>query len=143
MTRTATCVIVDTSALVAIAHNEPCAQRLHDAIVAQGALVPAPVLVEFARVVTDRGKRHDPGANAVLRFLMERALTVEPLTQDDAAIAAVANEDYGLGNGRGGTLNFGDLMVYAVAKRRGMAVLCTGRDFAATDITVHSASRIP
>ena len=141
MTRTATCVIVDTSALVAIAKFEPHAKTLHDAIVAEGAIVPAPVLVEYNRVTTDRGKRPDPAAQDVLRFLMAKALTVEPFTAADAEIAVAADAQHGLGNGRGGTLNFGDLMVYAVAKRLAKPILCTGGDFAAAGADLHPASR--
>jgi hypothetical protein len=33
-------------------------------------------------------------------------------------------------------LNFGDCFTYALAERTGHPVLCTGDDFAATDITV-------
>ena len=33
-----------------------------------------------------------------------------------------------------------DLMVYAVAKERGEALLFTGRDFMTTDVVVHPAS---
>lgn len=33
-------------------------------------------------------------------------------------------------------LNFGDCFTYALADRTGHPVLCTGDDFAATDITV-------
>lgn len=34
-----------------------------------------------------------------------------------------------------------DLMVYVVAKERGEPLLCTGKDFAASDLRIHSASR--
>jgi ribonuclease VapC len=39
-------------------------------------------------------------------------------------------------------LNLLDLMVYAVAKERGMPLLCTGNDFATTDLAIHPASRV-
>ena len=39
-------------------------------------------------------------------------------------------------------LNLLDLMVYAVAKERGEPPLCTGNDFATTDLVMHPASRL-
>ena len=46
-----------------------------------------------------------------------------------------------MGNSKGGKLNLLDLMVYAVAKRTGRPILCTGRDFASADADIHPASR--
>lgn len=34
-----------------------------------------------------------------------------------------------------------DVMVYCLARRLGRPILCTGRDFAATDAAIHPASR--
>jgi ribonuclease VapC len=42
---------------------------------------------------------------------------------------------YGKGRHPAG-LNFGDCFTYALADRTGHPVLCTGDDFASTDITV-------
>jgi ribonuclease VapC len=132
-------MIVDTSALVAIAKGEAGSDRLKDAI-GGGGLVPAPVLVEYRRVVTHRGARDAPAGEAVLAKLLVK-LVVEPFTVGDAEIAAAANRNFGLGNGRGGSLNLLDLMVYATAKRLGLPILCTGHDFATTDIAIHPSSR--
>jgi ribonuclease VapC len=132
-------VIVDTSALVAVARGEPGGEALKDAI-GGGGLVPAPVIVEYRRVMSRRGAREGQSSEAVLAKLLVR-LAVEPFTADDAEIAAVANVEYGSGNGRGGKLNLLDLMVYATARRLGLPILCTGGDFASTDAQVHPASR--
>ena len=40
-------------------------------------------------------------------------------------------------------LNFGDCFTYALADRTGYPVLCTGDDFAATDIVVVRPERAP
>jgi ribonuclease VapC len=132
-------VIVDTSALVAIAYDEPDNQQLRLAVAAGGS-VPAPVLVEFRRVVTQRGSRPAPAEEGVLRQLLTK-LTVEAFTAEDAGIASAANLEHGIGNGRGGRLNLVDLMVYATARRMRLPILCTGSDFASTDIVIHPASR--
>ena len=68
-------------------------------------------------------------------------LEVVTYEQRHAEITAIARGRYGKGNGTGGKLNFGDLMVYAVAKNRKEPVLCTGNDFATTDLVIHPASR--
>ena len=65
-----------------------------------------------------------------------------PYEKRHADLTADARSRFGKGNGKGGLLNFGDLMVYAVAKQRGQPVLCTGRDFASTDLEIHPASRL-
>ena len=49
--------------------------------------------------------------------------------------------DYGKGNRSEGRLNPLDLMVYAVAKERNMALLCTRRDFASADVELRPESR--
>jgi ribonuclease VapC len=66
---------------------------------------------------------------------------VVAFTASHAALACEAEPQYGSGNGRGGPLNLLDLMVYAVAKERGEPLLCTGKDFAQTDLELHAASR--
>ncbi len=133
-------MIVDTSALVAAAIDEPGSAKLRQAMLA-GDRVPAPVLVEYRRVVTIRGARPAPAAEAFLQDLLDAELAVEPFTREDADLAVAANNEHGAGNGRGGRLNFGDLMVYAVARRLALPILCTGTDFASTGIEIHQSSR--
>ena len=130
---------VDTSALVAVMIGEDGAGRLLDAIESEPALLPAPARVEFLRVAS--GARLQLGAIAadLLAEWEAGGLTTIPFDAEHAKIAATANERYG--KGMGGTLNLLDLMVYAVAKERGEPLLCTGKDFAATDLELHGASR--
>ena len=99
------------------------------------------MIVEYHRVVTRRGAERAPEAENFLSDLLAEDLRIEPLTGEDALAAVHANLVYGAGNQRGGTLNFGDLMVYAVARRLSMPILCTGRDFPDTDALIHPASR--
>jgi ribonuclease VapC len=56
-------------------------------------------------------------------------------------LAAEADARNGKDMGEGGKLNLFDLMVYAVAKQRGEPLLCTGKDFAASDALLHPACR--
>ena len=133
-------MIVDTSALVAVLIGEDGAGRLLDAIESEPALLPAPARVEFLRVAS--GARLQLGSIAadLLAEWEADGLTTIPFDAEHAKIAATANERYG--KGMGGTLNLLDLMVYAVAKERGEPLLCTGKDFAATDLELHGASRL-
>ena len=134
-------MIVDTSALIAVLTGEDGAARLLDAIESEPALLPAPARVEFLRVAS--GARLQLGAIAadLLAEWEVGGLTTIPFDAEHARIAAQANGRYGKGMGKGGALNLLDLMVYAVAKERGEPLLCTGKDFAATDLELHAANR--
>lgn len=134
-------MIVDTSALVALLREEDGREALRDALLIETGAIPAPVLIELRRVTARKGNRLHTDASRLLVDLQDHGLTIEPFTPADADLAIAANELYGTGNGHGGTLNMLDLMVYGVAKRLARPVLCTGRDFAATDIAIHPASR--
>ena len=135
-------MIVDTSVLMAIALVEPDWERLLRALGAPAAVLPAPVLTECQLVSAGRGPVVAESASRLMDRLLATDIEVAPFDQRHAAITAVAREVHGKGNGTGGKLNFGDLMVYAVAKQRGEPILCTGREFASTDIDIHPASRL-
>ena len=133
-------MIVDTSALAAIAFDEPGADRLLEAILSERSFLPAPAHTEFRRVAFLRGPGFDGIARDLLETLQRAGLDVVPYDAIHAGIAAEAQGRYGKGNG--GSLNLLDLMVYAVARERGMPLLFAGRDFTSTDVAVYPASRI-
>ena len=134
-------MIVDTSALVALVFDEVGGPELRKAIVRSKPVVPAPVLTELRLVASRGGPTSLAAAEALIDALIVGGVEFAPFNKRHADITALAREKYGKGNGKGGELNFGDLMVYAVAKERGAAVLCTGGDFASTDLEIHPASR--
>ncbi len=134
-------MIVDTSALIAILTGEAGAAQLIDALEAEPALLPAPAHLEFMRVAAGSRLRLGEVAADLFAEWEVGGLTIIPFDAGHARIAVGANARYGSGNGRGGSLNLLDLMVYAVARERGEPLLCTGRDFAATDLELHVASR--
>ena len=135
-------LIVDTSALAAIALAEPGWERLLEAMGTADCVIPAPVLTELQLAMANRR----PGAIAAAAALIERLLAkpseVAAFEYRHSGITGTARARFGKGNGCGGKLNFGDLMVYAIAKQRGEPLLCTGRDFASTDLAIHPASRV-
>lgn len=135
-------MIVDTSALIALVRQEPGSTDIFEALLHEDGLLPAPALVQFHRVVSRRPAIQAVDAEAAIARLLTGKLQVLPFTPEHGRAAVAANALYGIGNVRGGSLNLLDLMVYGCAKVLERPILCTGRDFDATDAAIHSASRI-
>ena len=134
-------MIVDSSALIAIALLEESHDLLLTALSTEDGLLPTPALVEFRRVASRKRELSGQKAERIVTALLSDKLRLLPFDGRHARAASEANAVYGIGNTRGGTLNLLDLMVYACAKVEGRPILCTGRDFAATDAAIHPASR--
>ena len=125
-------MIVDTSALVAIARREPDYVALEEKVLtARWAGIGAPTLLETGMVLTGRGARD---AVVEVRHLL-RGLGVAEIgfgtTHWEAAVRAF--QQYGKGRHPAG-LSFGDCMSYALAKVEGQPLLFVGEDFPLTDI---------
>ncbi|MCA3254166.1 MAG: type II toxin-antitoxin system VapC family toxin [Alphaproteobacteria bacterium] len=135
-------MIVDTSALMAVARGEPGHEPMLAALLREPGVIPSPVLVEFHRVAARFGNRLDADDEGLIEDLLAGPIRVEPLSEVAARAAVAANPRFGSGNGHGGKLNLLDLMVYGAAVTSGRPILCTGRDFAATDAEIHPASRL-
>lgn len=134
-------MIIDTSALVAITSGERDWQQLRNAINVSQASIPAPVLTEFHLVIASRNPALGKYGEAMLARMLADGVAIAAFEHRHAEITKLARDRFGKGNGNGGKLNFGDLLVYAIAKDRNEPVLCTGNDFATTDIVIHPASR--
>jgi ribonuclease VapC len=134
-------LVVDTSAAVAIVLGEPgsdeLAVRLETAL---ARLMPAAIRVELGIVIEAR--LWPAGQDVVDRFLRDAKIDIVPVDADLAARAMSGWRRYGKGRHPAG-LNFGDCFTYALAERTGHPVLCTGDDFAATDIAVVRPERAP
>lgn len=125
-------MILDSSAVVALVFQEPGYQALlHKLADAQVRGIGAPTLVECALVLSARLAQDARGLLA--RFVEETQLAVVPFTETHYAIAVGAWLKYGKGRHPAG-LNFGDCLAYAVARVAEMPLLCTGDDFAQTDL---------
>ena len=126
-------VIVDSSALVAILHDEPEAVSYLRAIYAAGRCrVSAANFLETA-IVIDAGR--SPIASGRLDDLIREAqIEIEPVTEDQTRIARQAYRDYGHASGHPARLNFGDCFAYALARATGEPLLFKGDDFRHTDI---------
>lgn len=129
-------MIIDSSALVAIAFEEPEAKAFLAAI--HGAdlrLLAAPTLAEAAIVILNR---KGEGALSRLRALVAQARIVTvPFDEALADLAIEAYRLYGKGRHPAG-LNLGDCFAYALAKSTGLPLLCKGSDFPQTDLALHA-----
>lgn len=127
-------VVVDTSAAVAVilgeSGSEALAGHLEEALT---RLMPAAIRVELGIVIEAR--LWPAGQDVVDRFLRDAKIDIIPIDEDLAERAMSGWRRYGKGHHPAG-LNFGDCFTYALAERTGAPVLCTGDDFAATDVTV-------
>ena len=126
-------IVVDTSALVAIAFAEPEREIFVGVIEASGKALISSVSVVEARMVVHgrRGHRAVVMLDDLLR-LPAFELVAPGAAETDAAYAAFVA--FGKGSGHPAGLNFGDVFSYALAKVRGLPLLFKGDDFAQTDI---------
>ncbi len=127
-------MIVDSSAVIAILLKEPGYERLRDRLAASEQVsIGAPTVLESSMVLSAR--LGHAGKTLLARFLQEAEIEVVEFTADHWTVAADAFIAYGKGRHRAG-LNFGDCMIYAIAKLAGEPLLCLGDDFSAIDLDV-------
>lgn len=125
---------LDTSAVVALLTGETTGGQLAHAMeAADGLLMSAATLVETGIVMESR--LGPVGAAVIERFL--RAARVEVVAVDRETADAAIDAWRRFGKSRHpARLNLGDCFTYAAAQGQGAAVLCTGNDFAQTDVEV-------
>ncbi len=130
-------LVVDTSAVMAVLLDEPEGPEIARALDASNNNVMSSASLVEAMIVAE--SRLGPGGgNLVERLIREAAVTIVPVTADTALDAVDGWRAYGKGRHPAG-LNFGDCFTYALAYRRGNRILCTGSDFAQTDMSVEPA----
>ncbi|MDQ3760703.1 MAG: type II toxin-antitoxin system VapC family toxin [Actinomycetota bacterium] len=127
-------MVVDTSAAVAVVLSEASSDDLVDCL--EGAvarLMSAASRVELGIVIEAR--LGPVGVDVLSRFLRDAKIEIVAVDADAADRALSAWRRYGKGRHRA-ALNFGDCFAYALTERTGLPLLCTGDDFAATDLDV-------
>ena len=125
-------MIVDASALVAIAVGEPAAGALVTVLAtAPAPAIGAPTAVEAAIVLENRfpGK----GEAILRRLLAQFGIQVLPFPDSLWPLAHSAYARFGRGR-HPANLNFGDCLCYAVARAADEPLLCVGDDFPHTDL---------
>ena len=126
-------IVVDTSAIVAIAFAEPERAEFVQIIEQSAKALVSTVSVLEARMVV-HGRRGQRAVILVDDLLRQPVfeLVAPGITETDTAYAAFVT--YGKGSGHPAELNFGDVFSYALAKTRGLPLLFKGIDFSQTDI---------
>ncbi len=127
-------VVVDTSAIVAILQMEPGADVLTQVMeVAQARLLSSASFVEAGIVLEARFGAADSGM--LERFVADAEIDVVALTRAQARAALGGFRRFGKGR-HPAALNLGDCYAYGLAIEDEAALLCTGTDFAKTDVPV-------
>ncbi len=125
-------MIIDASAVLAIAFREDDAHRLTRAIVRSDLrLIAMPTVLEIALVVG--GQRGAPGRALLRTLLSDLGLTPVPFNAEHLVTAEAAWWRFGKGR-HPAALNFGDCFSYALAKVENQPLLFKGQDFGRTDI---------
>jgi ribonuclease VapC len=125
-------IAVDTSAIVAIALNEPERPVFRQAIMQAGkALISTASVLETRMVLY--GRRGPRAVVLVDDMLRLPVFEITPPGPADLQAAFDAFVVFGKGSGHPAALNFGDLFSYALAKVRGLPLLFKGNDFSETD----------
>ena len=124
-------MVADTSALIAVATEEPGHLEFYHIMETGGpVLISAATLLELYIVAMGKG----PAVlQRVQELLVELSIVIVPFDETQAETARRAYERYGKGRHRA-SLNFGDTFAYALAASRGLPLLYKGDDFARTDI---------
>lgn len=125
-------MILDTSAIIAILLAEPGSAQLRAKIETSAFPgVGTPTLTETGVVLA--GRIRSGWVEALENFLDELGVGIIPFGDRHWREAIIAYRRFGKGWHPAG-LNFGDCFSYAVARLAGRPLLCTGRDFARTDL---------
>ena len=127
-------VVVDTSSAMAILTGEPPRDELLEQLAsADQRLISAGTLIELGIVLE---ARIGPAAAGIIeRFLRDGRLELVPIMQVHVDRAVEGWRRFGRGR-HAAALNLGDLFAYALAVTSGFPILCTGEDFASTDVEV-------
>lgn len=121
-------MIIDTSALVAIARAEPHAARYVEAMRTAQVRMSAATFLECAFVLRPEL------ADLLDELVREAEIEVVPFDVEQLQAARTAMATYGRGSGSPAKLNYGDCFSYALAKTSKDTLLFQGDNFTHTDI---------
>jgi ribonuclease VapC len=124
-------MVIDSSAFVAIFQAEPERHAFEQALVgAQTLVVAASTYVETTMALS----RHPRSRGWLDSYVAGYDIRIAAIDGPVARLAADAFERYGRGRSHPARLNFGDCLVYGVAKAHDLPLLYKGGDFRLTDI---------
>lgn len=125
-------MVVDSSALVAIAFGEPERDLFSQAILSAASPVMSAANWAEAAIVVDR-TLPDDGTNRFDRLVQALSIRIVPVSASQARLARAAYRDFGF-HSPVRALNYGDCFAYALAKETGQPLLYKGDAFPKTDI---------
>ncbi len=125
-------MVIDTSALLSILLPEPDAFRFVELLSEAEERVISTVSYVEAVMILARADHH-LAFQRLSKFLRDSLVRIEVFTVEHAQWASEAFLRYGRGR-HPARLNYGDCMVYGLAKALGQPILCKGNDFRQTDI---------
>jgi ribonuclease VapC len=125
-------LVVDTSAILALALEEPTAHAIQAVLEsAGGPVISAAIVVELHIVAA---ARFGPaGAEAAGTILDAANVVTMPVDAIQIDLATTAWDRFGRGNSPA-RLNYGDCFSYALARHLDVPLLCVGDDFSRTDL---------
>ena len=127
-------IVVDTSAIVAVAFAEPERADFLAVIERADRVFISSVSVVEARMVV-HARRGERAVVLLDNFFGLPMFEIVPPGHQEMNAAYAAFVAFGKGSGHPAALNFGDVFSYALAKVRGLPLLYKGTDFSETDIT--------
>ena len=131
-------MVIDTSAIVAIALNEPDAAEFEVRIADDPVRLISTATVLEATIVLET-RLGDAGGREFDLWLLKIGAEIVPVDTEQASAARRAWRRYGKGH-HAAALNYGDCFSYALALTRGEPLLFKGEDFAKTDVNRSSES---
>jgi ribonuclease VapC len=131
-------MVIDTSAIVAIALDEPDASEIEIQIVDDPVrLISAATVLEATMVIETR--LGDEGGREFDLWMLKIGAEIVPVDAEQAEAARRAWRRYGKGR-HVAALNYGDCFSYALAITRAERLLFKGVDFAKTDVNRPAAA---
>lgn len=129
-------LVVDSSALIAIARGEPEAESFRVATSSLHCVIGWPTALECRIACIRQAPKAIPFLDRFLTVHRNETVVFDRALYD---VASLAFDRFGKGR-HAAKLNFGDCMTYAVAVSRNLPLLFKGGDFGLTDVRVHPAS---
>ena len=129
-------MVFDTSVVVHIVLREPgWSESLGVLEQQESRLISAASLVEVQAVFSrNQTISVEEALKRVDNFVVEASLEVVPLSLKQSRLAREAYLTYGKGRRHPASLNYGDVMSYALAKATGEMLAFVGDDFQHTDL---------
>jgi ribonuclease VapC len=127
-------MIVDSSALVAIVHDENDGQTLKEKLFSSKTLPKMSAASYLETAIVIDSKREPLLSKELDTLIADMEIEIVDVSVAQAMIARAAYQHFGKGSGHKAQLNFGDCFAYALATEMREPLLFKGNDFSETDI---------